>query len=128
MMSDSTNVLAPGRTTSETDVEAALIRQVLAHEGKGRVIATQFASNLTRVGAVKRAADAAGRRLAFVGGSLNTYLDAAARASCAPFDPAELLDPSDLESIDPNKVLIITTGSQARRAHASHRRPVVLAL
>jgi mRNA degradation ribonuclease J1/J2 len=41
MMSDSTNVLAPGRTTSERTVEAALAARVLGHAGKGRVICTQ---------------------------------------------------------------------------------------
>lgn len=41
MMSDSTNVLAPGRTTSERVVENALAARVLGHAGKGRVICTQ---------------------------------------------------------------------------------------
>lgn len=40
-MSDSTNVLAPGRTTSEAVVETALINRVMGHQGKGRVITTQ---------------------------------------------------------------------------------------
>ena len=47
-MSDSTNVLSPGRTTSEASVEQRLMQRVLAHQGKGRVIATQFASNIHR--------------------------------------------------------------------------------
>lgn len=79
MMSDSTNVLAPGRTTSEADVRERLIARVAGHRGKGRVVVTQFASNLHRLASVKAAADAAGRRVAFIGMSLNTYLEAAAR-------------------------------------------------
>ena len=51
MMSDSTNVLSPGRTTSERDVEANLIRRVNGHPG--RIIATQFASNLHRIHSMK---------------------------------------------------------------------------
>jgi mRNA degradation ribonuclease J1/J2 len=47
-MSDSTNVLSPGRTISESVVRDALIQKVLGHQGKGRVITTQFASNLHR--------------------------------------------------------------------------------
>lgn len=47
-MSDSTNVLSPGRTLSETTVRDALIRRVMGHQGKGRIITTQFASNLHR--------------------------------------------------------------------------------
>lgn len=47
-MSDSTNVLAPGRTSSERVVEDALMRRVMGHQGKGRIVATQFASNVHR--------------------------------------------------------------------------------
>lgn len=44
--------------------------------------------------------------------SLNTYLEAAARVGKAPFDPKELVPIDELDSVDPNKLLIITTGSQ----------------
>ena len=47
-MSDSTNVLSPGRTLSESTVRDAMTTRVLGHAGKGRVITTQFASNLHR--------------------------------------------------------------------------------
>ena len=47
-MSDSTNVLSPGRTISESLVQRNLINRVQQHNGKGRVISTQFASNLHR--------------------------------------------------------------------------------
>ncbi len=49
MMSDSTNVLSPGRTPSERVVEKSIMEKVLKHEGKGRVVVTQFASNLHRM-------------------------------------------------------------------------------
>lgn len=61
MMSDSTNVLSPGRTMSESVVADALMRHISA--AKGRVITTQFASNIHRLGSVKAAADATGRKL-----------------------------------------------------------------
>lgn len=61
MMSDSTNVLSPGRTTSEKVVADALVRNVMA--AKGRVITTQFASNIHRLGSIKAAADLTGRKL-----------------------------------------------------------------
>ncbi|CAI7924278.1 unnamed protein product [Closterium sp. NIES-53] len=110
MMSDSTNSLAPGRTTSESNVAGALMEAVLA--AKGRVITTQFASNVHRLGAVKAAADAAGRRLVFLGMSLRTYLDAAFRDGQAPFDPSVLLKAEDMSAFSPRDLLIVTTGSQ----------------
>ena len=65
---------------------------------------------------MKKAADAAGRRICFIGMSLHTYLDAAWRDGRAPFDPREVLHVQELEDIDPSKVLVVTTGSQVRGA------------
>lgn len=48
LMSDSTNVLSPGRTTSEAGVRKAIMERVMGHQGKGRVVTTQFASNVHR--------------------------------------------------------------------------------
>eukprot|EP00891_Asterochloris_glomerata_P002267 jgi/Astpho2/2267/e_gw1.00040.186.1_t len=117
-MSDSTNILSPGRTGSEAQVQEALIRRVQAHQGKGRVISTQFASNLHRLAGVKAAADAAGRKIAFVGMSLTTYLEAAHRDGRAPFDPKELVSANQINDVDPSKLLIVTTGSQAEERAA----------
>lgn len=112
-MSDSTNVLAPGRTTSELLVETSLMNRVMGHQGKGRVITTQFASNLHRMAAVKKAADASGRKICFIGMSLGFYLEAANRVGRAPFDPKEVINAADIDQYDPNELLIVTTGSQA---------------
>ncbi|EPS67461.1 hypothetical protein M569_07313, partial [Genlisea aurea] len=111
MMSDSTNVLSPGRTLSEKVVAESLLRHISA--SKGRVITTQFASNVHRLGSVKAAADLTGRKLVFVGMSLRTYLDAAWKDGTAPIDPSTLVKSEDIEAYAPKDLLIVTTGSQA---------------
>ncbi|XP_011044176.1 PREDICTED: uncharacterized protein LOC105139443 isoform X2 [Populus euphratica] len=111
MMSDSTNVLSPGRTLSESVVADALLRRISA--AKGRIITTQFASNIHRLGSVKAAADLTGRKLVFVGMSLKTYLDAAWKDGKAPIDPSTLVKVEDIDSYAPKDLLIVTTGSQA---------------
>ncbi|KAA8540691.1 hypothetical protein F0562_024390 [Nyssa sinensis] len=111
MMSDSTNVLSPGRTLSESVVANALLRHISA--AKGRVITTQFASNIHRLGSVKAAADLSGRKLVFVGMSLRTYLDAAWKDGKAPIDPSTLVKVEDIDAYAPKDLLIVTTGSQA---------------
>ncbi|GER36295.1 ribonuclease J [Striga asiatica] len=111
MMSDSTNVLSPGRTLSETVVADSLLRHISA--AKGRVITTQFASNIHRLGSVKAAADLTGRKLVFVGLSLRTYLDAAWKDGKAPIDPSTLVKVEDIDAYAPQDLLIVTTGSQA---------------
>lgn len=111
MMSDSTNILSPGRSTSEAVVANALMRHISA--AKGRVITTQFASNIHRLGSVKAAADFTGRKLVFVGMSLRTYLDAAFKDGKAPIDPSTLVKVEDIDAYAPKDLLIVTTGSQA---------------
>ena len=69
---------------------------------------------------MKQAADAAGRKICFIGMSLTTYLEAAHREGRAPFDPKELVAQEDLDSVDPNKLLIVTTGSQVPVWQATH--------
>ena len=66
--------------------------------------------------AVKKAADASGRKICFIGMSLGTYLEAAAREGRAPFDPKEVVTAADMQDYDPNELLIVTTGSQVSRA------------
>ncbi|KAF3329457.1 Ribonuclease J [Carex littledalei] len=111
MMSDSTNILSPGRSVSETVVRNALLRHISA--AKGRVVATQFASNLHRIGSLKAAADLTGRKMVFVGMSLRTYLDAAFRDGKAPMDPSSLVKIEEIDAYAPKDLLIVTTGSQA---------------
>lgn len=111
MMSDSTNVLSPGRSFSEAVVADSLLRHISA--AKGRVITTQFASNIHRLGSVKAAADLTGRKLVFVGMSLRTYLDAAFKDGKAPMDPSTLVKVEDIDAYAPKDLLIVTTGSQA---------------
>ncbi|XP_039048964.1 ribonuclease J-like [Hibiscus syriacus] len=111
MMSDSTNVLSPGRTISESAVADALLRHISG--AKGRIITTQFASNIHRLGSVKAAADLTGRKLVFVGMSLKTYLDAAWKDGKAPIDPSTLVKAEDIDAYDPKDLIIVTTGSQA---------------
>ncbi|KAI5417234.1 ribonuclease J isoform X2 [Lathyrus oleraceus] len=111
MMSDSTNVQSPGRTMSESVVADALLRHISA--AKGRVITTQFSSNINRLGSVKAAADLTGRKLVFSGMSLRTYLDAAWKDGKSPIDPSTLVKVEDIDAYAPKDLLIMTTGSQA---------------
>jgi mRNA degradation ribonuclease J1/J2 len=70
---------------------------------------------------VKKAADAAGRKVCFIGMSLNTYLEAAWRDGRAPFDPRDLVNVTELDEYKPSEILIVTTGSQVCTLAAAPR-------
>jgi len=130
LLSDSTNILSPGRTRSESEVARGLPRWI---DGwPGRVIVTQFASNLHRMRALAQVAEASDRQLVFCGRSLWRYYEAAAGAGRAPFAPGTVMDIDDAKSLDPRRALVVTTGSQgerraalARAATGDHRHLVV---
>ena len=130
LLSDSTNIQTPGRTRSESEVARSLPQWV---DGwPGRVIVTQFASNLHRMRALGDVARASGRQLVFCGRSLSRYYEAAVGSGRAPFPAGTAIDIEDAKGLDPARALIITTGSQgerraalARAAEGNHRHLVV---
>jgi mRNA degradation ribonuclease J1/J2 len=65
-----------------------------------------------RLASVKAAADAAGRKICFIGMSLTTYLEAAQEEGRAPINPKDIVSQNDMDAMDPNELLIVTTGSQ----------------
>jgi len=107
---DATNADRTGWSLSEKEVSANLENLIRSKEG--RVIVALFASNIRRIGELFRIAEKTGRYVALVGKSLleNTKL-------ASEFEylnlPDKLVKIEDIEKIEPSKLLIITTGSQA---------------
>lgn len=132
LLSDSTNAELPGSTESETEVGRSL--EQIFRQSPGRVIVTCFASSLTRIKQVARAAAAVGRKMVFDGrGMVNIvrlaktmgYLNLAEEAEVSLADSSLLPD---------SQLVIVATGSQgepmsalARMAHGDHRQVSVKA-
>lgn len=76
---------------------------------------------MCRLAGVKKAADAAGRKVCFMGVSLNAYLEAAHREGIAPFSPDDIIPINGINDMNPNELLIVTTGSQVILDLSSHR-------
>ena len=109
MVCDSTNAMVEGDSGSEAEVFDSLAELIGAQTG--RVAVACFASNVARVEAVFRAAEAQGRRVALVGRSLLRIYQAACETgylkSVAPPIPVE-----DLGYLPREEVLLLCTGSQ----------------
>nr|BAS01630.1 regulator of transcription that contains myb domains [Lotharella vacuolata] len=112
MMSDSTNAMSSGRSDSEKIIQNSIIKKIINENDNRRIIITQFASNLFRLNSIRKAAELSKRKITFIGVSLHSYLEAALLSGRAPLHPGEVAMHQDLEKLEPDKLIIVTTGSQ----------------
>lgn len=129
LVSDSTCAMVDGHSGSELEVKESL--EALLPKFTGRVAVTCFASNVARVASVISAAKRAGRRVALVGRSLNTYVAAAQEAGYLQ-DIPDFVAEEEIADVPDDRLLLLVTGSQgeprsamARIAADTHRHVVL---
>jgi len=110
LLSDSTNAERPGMTGSESIVGSEL--NDVIYEAPGRVLVASFASNVHRLQQVFTAAEANNRKVAVVGRSMVNIVEVAEKLKYLRFKPKTLIDLSEVNRLDDNQVVILTTGSQ----------------
>ena len=110
LMSDSTNADRPGYTPSEQKVAQALDQCI--REAEGRVIVASFSSNVSRIQQVINSAEKQGRKIYFAGRSMIKIFEIASELGYIRVKPGSLVDDRHLDYLDPDEVVIITTGSQ----------------
>jgi ribonuclease J len=118
MTCDSTNVLERGHSGSESEVMEGMVPLIAAQ--KGRVAVTLFASNVSRMQTIARAADANGRSVALVGRSLLKVYDIAVNLGIIDAFP-NLVGEDDIGYIPADKILYLCTGCQGERRSALAR-------
>jgi ribonuclease J len=120
LMSDSTNVERPGWSKPEqkaADGIHALFKKIK----HGKIIVAVFASNIHRIQEIIKSARAVKRRVAFCGRSMNANIEIAQRLGYLSFDPKDIIPASATEDMDPDKVVIVSTGTQAEPRSALYR-------
>lgn len=115
---DSTNCLVPGRGGSESDVQHNL--EQLFSEITGRIAVTIFASNVGRIRTISFAAQKSGRKVCLLGRSLHRMV-ASARSCGLLKDVPEFIAVEALDTLSPDRVVCIVTGSQGEEAAALPR-------
>jgi ribonuclease J len=118
-MVDSTNAEVPGFTTPERDISPALER-VFA-QSRQRVIVACFASHVHRVQQVLDAAVAYGRKVVYVGRSMVRNMAVARDLGYLKVPADTLIELRDIDNYAPDKVVIISTGSQGEPLSALSR-------
>jgi ribonuclease J len=116
---DSTNAELPGVGPSESEIGPALHR--LIRSADGRVIVACFASNVARVQQIIDAAVALGRRVSFVGRSMVRNMGIARELGFLRVADDDVLDIGAAELMPPERVLLITTGTQGEPMSALSR-------
>ncbi len=127
LLSDSTNAEVPGFVTSEREI-GPVIDEVVRTASR-RVIVACFASHVHRVQQALDAAEQHGRKVAFVGRSMVRNMGVAADLGLLRMPPGIVVDMKNVEALEPNRVMLISTGSQgeplsalSRMANRSHHQ------
>jgi ribonuclease J len=116
LFSDSTNVEQAGITPSERSVGPEL--EAIFRQAKGRVLVTTFSSHIHRMQQVVNIARRFGRRIALVGRSLVSHVGVARDLGLIDVPEGALVDLADARDLPPERVALITAGSQAEAASA----------
>ena len=127
LLSDSTNAERPGFTATEQTV-AEGVRALFNRARKKRIIVATFASNIYRVQQIIDLAIESGRKVAVNGRSMVSNTEMAKELGYLHVPDTVLIDIEEVNKYPPEKVVLITTGSQgeplsalSRMAQASHR-------
>ena len=116
---DSTNAERPGFTGSERQVGGSIARIVA--DAPGRVLLTTFASNVHRLQQVFDIAGRVGRRVAIVGRSMENNAQIAAKLGYLRVPDGLMLPTEAIGRTPPERVIILTTGSQGEPMSALSR-------
>ena len=116
LLSDSTYAEMPGYTPSEQVVGEALDRAI--REAPGRVMVATFASLVSRVQQVADAAQRYGRKISIVGRSMVDTVNVATELGYLRLPPDLLLPLHATRNLPPEKVVLLTTGSQGEPTSA----------
>jgi ribonuclease J len=119
LMSDSTNVDRSGYTESERAVAPRLAD--LFMRAPRRIVISCFSSSIHRLQQILDAADEYGRKVAFIGRSMNTATEIAHNLGFLKIPNGILLRPQDLMQTAPSKVCAIVSGTQGEPMSALSR-------
>ena len=126
LMSDSTGAANRGFTRPEREVGRAL--HEIIENAPQRVIVASFSSHIHRLQQVCDAAVACGRKVVVTGRSMIKNTGIARELGYLHIDPENIVDAYEAGDIPPEKIVILSTGSQgeplsalARMANGDHR-------
>ena len=119
LLADSTNAERPGYTPSEKSVGATFDDEF--RFAKNRIIIATFSSNVHRIQQIVESAVKYNRKVAVIGRSMQNVVGIALELGYLKIPEGVLIDIDDTRNYAPNKIVIITTGSQGEAMSALTR-------
>lgn len=126
LLSDSTNALNEGMSTSESKVDAALSHIFMKHNT--RIIIATFASNIYRLKHIVDTCKRNNRKIAIFGRSMENNIEISLNSGYIKHREI-FITPEEANNLPPNEVCLLCTGSQgeplaalSRIANNSHRQ------
>jgi len=111
LMCDSTNAEEHGHAPSEKTIGVVLHQLFHEHRDR-RIITASFASHIHRVQQIIEAAIESGRKVSLMGRSMQKNIQLAIDLKLISVPPSVFIDVSEIDNYPPEKVCIISTGSQ----------------
>ena len=119
LMSDSTNVDRPGYTESERAVRPRM--EEIFYRCERRLVVSCFSSSIHRLQELLDLSSEYGRKVAFLGRSMNSTTEIAHSLGFLRIPDSILLRPQDIGQVPPNKLLVIASGTQGEPMSALSR-------
>ncbi|MCQ2358646.1 MAG: ribonuclease J [Phascolarctobacterium sp.] len=119
LMADSTNADRPGFTPSEKEVGKTFEDEF--RYAKHRIIVATFSSNVHRIQQVINTAVKYGRKIAVLGRSMVNVVNIALELGYLQCPEGQMIDIDETRNYTPDKLVIITTGSQGEPMSALTR-------
>ena len=119
LFSDSTNVERPGFTPSERAVCVRL--EELFRAAPARVVVSCFSSSIHRIQQVIDIARLVGRKVGVVGRSMVDNIEIAHGLDKLRIPDGSMVRPQDIKSFDPQKLVVLASGTQAEPLSAMSR-------
>lgn len=120
LLSDSTNAERPGFTASERLVGDSF-STLFKKAGDHRIIVATFSSNIHRIQQIIDEAVRCGRKVAVSGRSMTNVVSVATELGYLKVPESVIIDIESIRHYTPDKLVIITTGSQGEPMSALHR-------
>jgi len=119
LMSDSTNVDRPGYTESERAVRPRM--EEIFYRAERRLVVSCFSSSIHRLQLILDLAGEYGRKVAFLGRSMNNVTEIAHTLGLLQLPDGILLRPQDIMQVDPTKLVVMASGTQGEPMSALSR-------